>query len=256
MSRERHRYVAARPLSEPHLRRLGPRHLAYHQPVRRRSTLGTVFRWMMNVGVGAAIALVITTLGYKAWVDTQANGLMYAVGDRALPSNHVALVFGAGLDVAGQPSAILYDRVATAVDLYNSNKADKLLMTGDNSTTDHNEVEAMRKEAVDLGVPDEDIVLDYAGFSTYDSCYRARDVFNLQQAILVTQHFHLPRALYTCNRIGVKSVGVAADRQSYDTFSNELREYPALLNNLYRFTVNDKPHFLGPQVDVDQKQER
>src|SRR5205085_5111818 len=127
-----------------------------------------------------------------------------------LPCNHVALVFGAGLKPDGSPSAMLYDRVATAADQYLGNKVDKLLMTGDNSSTDHNEVEAMRKTAVDLGVADEDIVLDYAGFSTYDSCYRARDVFGLNEATLVTQRFHLPRALYTCNRIGVESVGVAA----------------------------------------------
>ena len=206
--------------------------------------------------ISAVVLTIVSTFAYKMWVDVQTADLIYEIDSPTLPQNHVALVFGAGLNRAGGPSAILYDRVATAVDLYNGGKVNKLLMTGDNGEVNYNEVEAMRKTALDLGVPDEDIVLDYAGFNTWDSCYRAREVFSLQSATLVTQRFHLPRALHTCNHLNVKSVGVAADRQAYRTDYNEVREYIALASNAMRMLSNDKPRFLGPKVNVDEKQER
>jgi vancomycin permeability regulator SanA len=194
-------------------------------------------------------------VAFKVWVDNQTAGLIYLPDDSALPTNHVALVFGAGLDASGGPSAMLYDRVATAAGLYKANKVAKLLMTGDNSEVDHNEVEAMRRTAVQLGVPDSDIVLDYAGFSSWDSCYRAREIFGVTEATLVTQRFHLPRALYTCNSLKVNSVGVVADRQAYSTVYNDLREYPALVNTVWRILINDQPRYLGPKVNVDAPKE-
>jgi vancomycin permeability regulator SanA len=99
-------------------------------------------------------------------------------------------------------------------------------------------------------------VLDYAGFSTWDSCYRARDIFGLDSATLVTQDFHLPRVLFTCRHLGVDSIGVSADRQNYRTGYNELREYPALAATAWRILINDKPRFLGDPVDIDVPQER
>jgi len=235
---------------------MGPRRWAYHQPVSKRSTLGTLFKRVMVLAVGAVVLAVLSTFAYKLWVDAQTTDLIYEIDAPNLPQNHVALVFGAGLNRAGGPSAILYDRVATAVDLYNDGKVSKLLMTGDNGEVNYNEVEAMRLTALQLGVPDEDIVLDYAGFNTWDSCYRAREVFGLETATLVTQRFHLPRAVHTCNHLNVKSVGVAADRQPYRTDYNEVREYVALAGNAMRMLMNDQPRFLGPKINVDDKQER
>jgi SanA protein len=109
----------------------------------------------------------------------------------------------------------LYDRVATAVDVYQRGLVQKLLLTGDNRFVDYNEPEAMRRTAVKLGVPAADLVLDYAGRRTYDSCYRAKEIFGVQRAILVTQAFHLERALYLCDAFGIDSVGVKADRRNY-----------------------------------------
>ena len=123
----------------------------------------------------------------------------------------VAIVFGAGLRRDGGPTAILRDRVETAAQLYFDGKVEKLLMSGDNRFVDYNEPEAMRQYARSLGVPDEVIVLDYAGRRTYDTCYRARHIFGVESAILVTQKFHLSRALFTCNALGVKAMGVEAN---------------------------------------------
>jgi SanA protein len=199
---------------------------------------------------------VLGTITYKWWVDMDTARLIYNYEDPKIPKNHVALVFGAGLNRAGGPSAMLYDRVATAADLYRDGKVDKVLMTGDNSTVNYNEVEVMRQTALQLGVEDQDIVLDYAGFNSWDSCYRAKEVFGLDDATLVTQRFHLPRALHVCNRLGVNSVGVAADRAPYPPNYNELREYVALAGTAWRILINDTPKFLGPKVNVDEPQER
>jgi SanA protein len=132
-----------------------------------------------------------------------------------VPADRVAIVFGAGLRRDGGPTAVLRDRVQTAVQLYQEGKVEKLLMSGDNRFENYNEPEAMRRYAHSLGVPDEAIVLDYAGRRTYDTCYRARHIFGVESAILVTQKFHLSRALFTCNALGIKAVGVEADNYYY-----------------------------------------
>jgi len=148
------------------------------------------------------------------------------------PSSPAAIVFGAGLWRDGTPTAVLRDRITTAVQLYQAGKVQKLLMSGDNRQNNYNEPAAMQEYAVKLGVPPQDIVLDYAGLRTYDTCYRAREIFKLSDAILVTQRFHLPRAVYICNKLGIKAVGVIADQRQYSTYSHEfwkLRETLASL---------------------------
>lgn len=136
-----------------------------------------------------------------------------------VPTERVAIVFGAGLLRDGSAGPVLRDRVETAVHLYQQGKVDKLLMSGDNSFVEYNEPEAMRQYALGFGIPDEDIVLDYAGRRTYDSCYRAGAIFQVDSAILVTQSFHLPRALFLCNWLGVESTGVEANNSYFRKLS-------------------------------------
>jgi SanA protein len=166
----------------------------------------------------------------------------------AVPAARVALVFGAGLNRDGRPTTVLRDRVATAADLYFSGKVEKLLMSGDNQFLYYNEPGAMKAYALELGVPEEDIVLDYAGRRTYDSCYRAREIFGVHEAILVTQSFHLPRAVYTCSRLGLSSSGVAADQHKYWQGSWmfwNLREIPATLVALWEVHFSQPLPVLG-----------
>ena len=129
--------------------------------------------------------------------------------------NRVAIVFGAGLLRDGSAGPVLSDRVETAVKLYQTGKVNKLLMSGDNRFVEYNEPEAMRQYALDRGVPDDDIVLDYAGRRTYDTCYRAKHIFQVDTAILVTQAFHMPRALFLCNWFNVESVGVESNNRYF-----------------------------------------
>jgi SanA protein len=146
-------------------------------------------------------------------VDWRYKRLIYTV--ETAPRRRVAIVFGAGITGDGRPLPALADRVWTAAQLYKAGKVDVLLMSGDNRFVEYNEPAAMRRYALEQGVPDEDIVLDYAGRRTYDTCYRASYIFGVEDAVLVTQWFHLDRALYTCNRLGIDAVGVAADRREY-----------------------------------------
>jgi SanA protein len=131
------------------------------------------------------------------------------------PTKPVAIVFGAGLWRDGSPTPVLQERIKTAADLYFSGKVEKILMSGDNRFWNYNEPGAMRAHALSLGVPEDVIVLDYAGRRTYDTCYRAKEIFGVDQAILVTQKYHLARALYLCNTLGVSSTGVPAHLPPY-----------------------------------------
>lgn len=131
------------------------------------------------------------------------------------PSERVAIIFGAGLRRDGTPTAVLRDRVQTGASLYFSGRVEKLLMSGENQSDYYNEPQAMRQYAISLGVPDEAIVMDSAGTRTYNTCYRANAVFGLDSALLVTQRFHLPRALFLCNALGVRAAGVEANNLNY-----------------------------------------
>jgi SanA protein len=167
---------------------------------------------------------------------------------RSAPIRRAAIVFGAGLWRDGTPTPVLRDRVATAADLYFAGKVEKILMSGDNRFIDYNEPGAMHAYAVQLGVPEEAIVLDYAGRRTYDTCYRARVIFGLQEAILVTQNFHLPRALYTCSQLGMDVIGVSADRRAYQRRAFvywNLRELFATFTAIWEIHVSRPMPVLG-----------
>jgi SanA protein len=185
-----------------------------------------------------------------------ALGRVYQVEDA--PTRRVAIVFGAGLWRDGSPTPVLRDRVATAAELYFAGKVEKLLMSGDNSYVEYNEPQAMKDYALELGVPEEDIVLDYAGRRTYDTCYRARDIFGINSAILVTQDFHLPRALFLCNTLGVQAVGVSADMRTYrqrSQFYWNLREVPATVVAVWDVYITRPLPILGkPEPIFSQKE--
>ena len=208
--------------------------------------------WKKAVKPAFAALIVLIALPVLArWlVGVWARGRVYD-SPAQLPAQTVAIVFGAG--VRGErPTPMLYDRVASAVDLYKAGVAHKLLMSGDNRFADYNEPRVMRNVAIELGVPEQDIVLDYAGRSTYETCYRARDIFGVSSAILVTQRFHLDRALMICNALGVRADGFSADRRAYrNVWWNELREIPALANAFLQVFVTRPLPVLGEKLPID-----
>jgi SanA protein len=202
--------------------------------------------------LAAVVALVLVSL--RVYSAGRANGQIYTID--SVPEYPVAIVFGAWVRPSGKLSAMLADRVKMGVELYQAGKVQALLLTGDNSLDYYNEPEAMRQYALDLGVPDAALVLDYAGFRTYDSCYRARDIFKVDRAILVTQAFHLDRALLTCNGLNIDSVGVAADvirPNGYARSSmliSEVREFPSTAFAVLDLLAGRKPTFLGEPLPI------
>ncbi|HEY8208806.1 MAG TPA: ElyC/SanA/YdcF family protein [Myxococcaceae bacterium] len=183
----------------------------------RRPTLHRTLRWAA-AGLGLLVAAFAAA---SVYVD-----LRYAsriVPPAEAPAAPVALVFGAGLTRA-EPSPLLAERLDTAIALYRQGKVKRILVSGDNSDRYHDETEAMRRYAVDQGVPQSDLLQDDWGLSTYDSCVRAREVFHLDQVLLVTQRFHLPRATFIANSVGLDARGVPADPASRQTSPYALRE--------------------------------
>jgi SanA protein len=203
------------------------------------------------------LALILLPIGLLALglprliSSIYANTRVYPAAD--VPQKRVAIVFGAGLLRDGSPTPILQDRVEKAAELYFAGKVEKLLMSGDNRFTYYNEPGAMHNYAIKLGVPEDAIVLDYAGRRTYDTCYRAQAIFDVKEAVLVTQSFHLPRALLTCNLLGVKAVGVAADQRAHTLnhlFYWNLRELPATLTAFWDIFISHPLPVLGQQEPI------
>lgn len=205
-----------------------------------------IFLILLTLALGA-LALIVAL---RVWVHSRVAGRIYADARDAQPAP-VALVLGAGLYRDGSPTPALYDRVATAVDLYKAGKVNKLLMSGDNRFVHYNEPAAMKNLAERLGVPAEDIVLDYAGRRTYDSCYRAGAIFDVQQALVVTQRFHLDRALFLCDALGVQATGVVADRRAYAPYRWwEMREVLATAAAWWDVNVGRPVPVLGDKLPI------
>ena len=163
----------------------------------------------------------------------------------------IVIVFGAGIKRNNEPSDILADRIKVAVDLYDNKKVKKILMSGDNSTLDHNESFVMKEYAVSLGVKEDDIILDFAGFNTYSTCVRAKEIFNISDAILVTQDYHLNRALYLCNKVGVDSVGVNSDLRNYILqFKFSFREVFAFVDSWFNVNFFKRDVILGDPIKI------
>lgn len=204
-----------------------------------RLILWTLLLLVIVIGIPRLITAIVS------------SGRIYTVEES--PFARAAIVFGAGLQRDGTPSPVLKDRVSAAVQLYQQGKVEKLLMSGDNRFEDYNEPAAMKSYAVDLGVPENVIVLDYAGRRTYDTCYRAKHIFGLEEALLVTQKFHLPRALFTCRGLGIEARGVSADLRDYHTNSLRFwntRELPATLVALWQVWVSHPLPVLGDKEPI------
>lgn len=161
------------------------------------------------------------------------------------------IVLGCGVRADGTPSDMLEDRIKEGVFLYKKGAAEKIIMSGDHGRKNYDEVNVMKDYAINLGVPSEDIFMDHAGFSTYESIYRAKEIFKVKSAIIVTQGFHLPRALYIANSFGIDAKGVSADLRKY-TGSRyvELREMLARNKDFLTCIIKPEPTYLGDSIPV------
>jgi len=182
---------------------------------------------LLVLGILAVVGVAVWATPYE-WLSHRESGSIYH-DLNTIPSRPVAIVFGAHVTKSGMLSSMLRGRVDAAIALYKAGKVEKLLMTGDNGSRGYDEVTPMKRYAVAHGVPADKIVRDFAGFHTFDSCYRARHVFDVTSAILVTQDYHLPRALYIADRVGLDAVGfVAPDNATpHEMNANRFREASA-----------------------------
>lgn len=202
--------------------------------------------------LGLGLSLAACFWVWSWWVNWYYSRFIFAPED--LSPGRVAIVFGARVYPDGRLSAMLGDRVETAVQLYHAGKVQKLLVSGDNRFADYDEPGRMMAYAIERGVPAADIQPDYAGRRTYDTCYRARAIFQLESAVLVTQEFHLPRALFTCRSLGLNAVGVPADLQPYHRHSitwSTVREIPASLVALLDVIRRQPAPVLGEPIPLN-----
>jgi SanA protein len=197
------------------------------------------------LGLGLLLSFIIITnvvfyVGTKQYIYND-------IGDA--PSAEVALIPGAAILQNGALSSIFLDRVDMAITLYEAGKVSKILVSGDNSTDSHNEVNPVRLYLIDEGIPAEDIFLDHAGFDTYSTMYRARDIFGVTSLIVTTQSFHLPRSVFIARRLGMEAYGADADRGDI-LFRNYVREMLANEKAVLDLMFNRKPKFLGEKVPI------
>ena len=197
------------------------------------------------------LATLLVIAGVNLRVLSTGTPLIRPVAE--IPRTQAILILGASVYRNGEMSAIYRDRAQTALELYNAGKAPIILVSGDNSTTEYDEVTPVKNFLTEHGVPSSSVVLDYAGFDTYDSIYRARDIFGITSTVVVTQNFHLPRALYIANRLGIRAHGVNADLREYRTIRYlHLREYGARVKAWWNVLIGSKPKFLGDKIPLPE----
>ena len=210
----------------------------------RRLLFGLVL--LFAAGIGAVF-------GVNAYVQA-------SVQDRILTEEQAAeleeidcvLVLGCGLEADGSPSPMLHDRLQQGVALYQKEAAPKLLVSGDHGREEYDEVNAMKRFAEEQGVPSEDVFMDHAGFSTYESVYRARDIFQVRRMVIVTQEYHLSRALYIAKRLGIEAWGVPPDPRTYSgQTARDLREILARDKDFLTCILKPKPTYLGKAIPVN-----
>lgn len=207
------------------------------------------FRRLVIAALAIGVPLSAGAWGASWWISSAADGRVYTVAD--VPTRPVVMVLGAQVyPETGEPSPFLAARLDLARQIYTDGKAQAILVSGDNGQVEYNEVDPMRAWLIDRGIPDTDVVGDYAGFDTYDSYVRAKKVFGVTSMIVVTQSFHVERAIVLCHNAGIDAIGVGDDtvrRYPVAWRKAAAREYGADLKAAWDTWWNRDPIFLGPR---------
>jgi SanA protein len=202
---------------------------------------------LVLLAAGAALVLLVTVANAVVLLGGSGSDSVASA-----PHAQVALLLGAKVQPDGELSTMLADRVTVAARLYRAGKVDKVLASGDHGTADYDEVDAMKRALIADGVPPRDVFTDHAGFDTWDSVVRARKVFEATSALVVTQGFHLPRAVWLARRAGLVAHGVGADLHGYGRalLLSEARELLARVKAVGQATTDASPRFLGPRIPI------
>lgn len=206
---------------------------------------------IFTVLVSAAVLLAAAVLVPNFIVVNKTKSNIVTLEEAAKLSDvDCAVILGAGVR-DGKPTPMLKDRLLTGIELYKSGAAKKLIMSGDHGSKDYDEVNIMKSFAVENGVPDSDIFMDHAGFSTYETVYRAKEIFEADNIIVVSQEYHLYRALYIAEKLDVKAAGVSADLRAYKgQIKRDLREILARDKDFFNCIIKPEPTYLGDKIPV------
>lgn len=206
-----------------------------------------IVKWLIST----ALILVIIVFGINFFVKLSTSKLIINSNSKKIENYNCILVLGAGI-WNDEPSPMLKDRLDVAIELYNNKKASKIIMSGDHTKENYDEVNTMKKYAIDKGVKSEDIFMDHAGISTYDSIYRAKNIFKADKLIIVTQKYHLYRSLYIAKSLDIESFGVEATPTKYSgAFMREAREILARDKDFIKSIFKPKSKYLGEAIPVD-----
>ncbi len=215
---------------------------------KRKKLIITVLAVLVALGLLGASAV----FGINAYVKHVGGGYIVSE-EEACEMKDVDCIIVLGCQVRSDksPSDMLRDRLDHALMLYNGGASPKILMSGDHGREEYDEVNAMKQYAVDRDVPSSDVFMDHAGFSTYETVYRAKEIFGCERVIIVTQEYHLYRALYIAERLGLEAYGVAADGYDYPGQTlREMREILARNKDFLTGIVKPKPTYLGEKIDI------
>lgn len=215
--------------------------------LKRKTVIGILIAFAALAIFGTAFVF-----GINGWVIHQGGKYIVTPIDAInLEEIDCILVLGCGVRDDGTPSHMLEDRLRRGVELYKAGAAPKLLMSGDHGRTNYDEVNTMKQYAIDAGVPSEDIFMDHAGFSTYESMYRAKEVFCAKRILIVTQEYHLYRAIYVARALGLEAYGVACDYRTYSgQFNRDIREILARDKDFFTAIFQPKPTYGGETIPV------
>ena len=207
---------------------------------------------ILCVVLGIGILGTATVAGINLWVVGSAQDKILTEDTAAqLQDVDCIVVLGCAVHDNGTPSHMLEDRLKRGVALYKAGAAPKLLMSGDHGTQGYDEVDAMKRYAVEAGIPSEDVFMDHAGFSTYETVYRAKEIFGAQKIIIVTQQYHLYRAMYIAQAMGMEVYGVASDYRQYSgQFARDVREVLARVKDFGMTIFWPKPTYLGEAIPI------
>ena len=206
---------------------------------------------LLKYGIIIIIIIAIIVLGINLYVRISTNKQIIKENDYTeLSDVDCIIILGAGI-WEDKPSPMLEDRLLEGIKLYQNSVSDKIIMSGDYGRREYDEVNIMKNYAIEKGIPSENIFMDHAGFSTYESIYRAKDIFEAKKVVIVTQEYHLYRALYIANQLGLEAYGVGADpRQYVGATYRELREILARDKDFIKCIFKPKPTYLGDTIPV------
>jgi SanA protein len=206
----------------------------------------------MSIAFGVLIVVAFTLLiVINIYVKSSTDDFIISAEEALNINSDCILVLGAGVRSDGSPSPMLKDRLITGIDLYNKGVSERILMSGDHTTKGYDEVNIMKKFAVDNGVPSEHIFMDHAGIATYDSIYRAKEIFQANKIIIVTQEYHLYRALHIAKNLGIDAYGVSADVRTYvGQDIREMREKAARVKDFFKVIIKPDSKIGGDVIPV------